>query len=140
VLTYKLIEAFNLFDYNTEGMINMRAAHKVDDQQHKLARASVGMVEGKLLQMKVRGAAACLFAILLLVPGPRAIAAARASPPAPAPPPPAPPGGQRPPLHRQDGPIWPRPQHPGAPVPGHGAHRRPGAHLRRPRRRRRCAP
>jgi hypothetical protein len=139
VLTYKIVEMFNLFDYNTEGLVNMRAAHKADDPKHKLARVSVGMVEGKLLQMKVRrrgppvqplrAAAAGCCRRRARPPAHRQRRLSRRSP-----------GGQRPPLHRQDGAVRHRPQHPVARLPGDGAHRRPGPHLRRPRRRRRCAP
>jgi hypothetical protein len=53
VATYKLVEVFNLFNHSTEAMVNMRAATQANDPKHKLARVSVGMVEGKLLHMKV---------------------------------------------------------------------------------------
>ncbi len=76
VATYKLIERFNIFDANTGALVNVRAAHTFDDPRHKLARVSAGMVEGKLLQMKVRAGRAPARRGLLL-PGPRACAPAQ---------------------------------------------------------------
>jgi hypothetical protein len=60
VLTYKLVERFNIFDANTGALVNVRATHTFDDPKHSLARASAGLVESKLLQMKVGCLAACL--------------------------------------------------------------------------------
>ena len=55
VVTYKLVEKYNIFDANTGAVVNVRATRTFDDKKHPLARMSAGMVETKLLNMKVRG-------------------------------------------------------------------------------------
>jgi H+-transporting ATPase len=55
VMCYKLVEKYNIFDANTGAVVNVRATRTFDDKKHPLARMSAGMVETKLLNMKVRG-------------------------------------------------------------------------------------
>jgi len=46
---HKLMVRHNIFDINTAQLVNLRAADNLRDTRRPLARASVGMVEGKLL-------------------------------------------------------------------------------------------
>ncbi|KAG2499210.1 hypothetical protein HYH03_002791 [Edaphochlamys debaryana] len=50
---YWLMHKYNMFDINTAMAVNKRDATHVDDKRDPLARASVGLVEGKLLAAKV---------------------------------------------------------------------------------------
>jgi H+-transporting ATPase len=50
VLLYWIMRKFNIFDINTAKMVNNRDATNFNNP---MARASAGMVEGKLLEMKV---------------------------------------------------------------------------------------
>ena len=54
VAFYKLMHATNMFQINTAKLVNMRGHTKFGNKD-SLARASAGMVEGKLLEMKVGG-------------------------------------------------------------------------------------
>jgi hypothetical protein len=51
---YWILRKFNVFQINTSKMVNNREATTFAN--NPMARASAGMVEGKLLEMKVRGA------------------------------------------------------------------------------------
>lgn len=56
VLGYYLMHKYNWFSINTDKITNVRAATSPNDASVPLARHSVGLVEGKLLQAKVEGA------------------------------------------------------------------------------------
>eukprot|EP00882_Tetradesmus_deserticola_P030967 GHRQ01034997.1.p1 GENE.GHRQ01034997.1~~GHRQ01034997.1.p1 ORF type:complete len:207 (+),score=58.11 GHRQ01034997.1:73-621(+) len=51
VLVFRVMQRFNLFQINTAKLVNMRGAHKFSDKP--LARASAGLVESKLVELKV---------------------------------------------------------------------------------------
>jgi len=53
VVGYWFMHKYNLFNINTDQLVNMREAETATDKQHPLARASVGHVESKLLQSKL---------------------------------------------------------------------------------------
>mmetsp|Transcript_14681 Transcript_14681/g.43032 ORF Transcript_14681/g.43032 Transcript_14681/m.43032 type:complete len:940 (+) Transcript_14681:400-3219(+) len=56
VCGYWVMHRFNIFNINTDKLVNMRAAEAANDKKHKLARNSVGLVEGKLLNAKIQDA------------------------------------------------------------------------------------
>ena len=56
VLTYWLVNKYDLFNYRTGALVNVRATHKFDDAKHPLARTSMAMVETKLLERKAEKA------------------------------------------------------------------------------------
>ena len=39
VIAYRLMHKFNIFDINTDLLVNMRAAERPDDPRHPLARS-----------------------------------------------------------------------------------------------------
>lgn len=56
VLTYYLVYKFDIFHARSGKYVNMREAHAPEDEEHKFARASVGVVEGKVMSRKVDNA------------------------------------------------------------------------------------
>ena len=56
VAGYWAMHRWNLFNINTDKITNVRGANSPSDAHHPLARHSVGLVEGKLLQAKVENA------------------------------------------------------------------------------------
>lgn len=56
VVGYYILHRFNIFNINGSSAINIRDVTKLDDKAHPLARASVGLVEKKLLDRKVEEA------------------------------------------------------------------------------------
>jgi len=56
VFTYWLVYRFDIFHAASGKYVNVREAETAADETHKMARASVGVVEGKLLSRKVDNA------------------------------------------------------------------------------------
>lgn len=56
VLTYYLIYKFDIFHATSGQFVNMREAQDPADETHRFARASVGVVEGKVMTRKVSNA------------------------------------------------------------------------------------
>merc|ERR1719240_427607 len=50
VLLYKLMRRYNVFNINVSEVVHVRDADSPEDQEHTVARKSVGFVEGKLLE------------------------------------------------------------------------------------------
>jgi H+-transporting ATPase len=55
---YWVLHKYNIFSINTDKIVNVRAARNIHDPKVPLARVSVGMVENKLLAVKVDDAIA----------------------------------------------------------------------------------
>ena len=56
-LTYWVVEKYDIFQFNTGSLVNLREATTVDDPARPLARNSLAMVEAKLLERKMDNAA-----------------------------------------------------------------------------------
>ncbi|CAG9466903.1 unnamed protein product [Pedinophyceae sp. YPF-701] len=57
VFTYWIVDTYDIFQYRTGAMVNLRSAHDPDDKAHPLARSSLAMVEHKLLERRLDSAA-----------------------------------------------------------------------------------